>query len=65
MIRVNIRKFKKDQTKLDPPEQIDDLIHKCSFLYVLVLPNHDRLILRHLQAHWFRHTSTLMIMIIM
>lgn len=47
MVAVRIRKFE-GQERLDPLQQVSDLVFKCSFIYALILLNTGWLILQHL-----------------
>ena len=54
MVEVRIRNYEEGQVRLDPPARVGDLVHKCSFMYALILPNTGRLMLWHLRVRWFR-----------
>ena len=49
-MRINIQKFKENELCLHPPIQVGDLVHKEGFLYALILPGYDRLILLHIRG---------------
>src|SRR4051812_43690750 len=51
---VVMRVFSGQATRLNPPANVWDVVHKEGYIYCLVLQNDQRLILRHLQGRWFR-----------
>lgn len=52
-VKINVQKFRENELRLHSLIQVGDLVHKAGFLYALILPRYDHLILLHIRGIQF------------
>jgi hypothetical protein len=52
--KARVREFRNGEIRLSPSVDIYDIVPKGSYMYALVLPRGQYLMLRHLREEWFR-----------